>query len=155
MELKCLCINNNYLNYMNGDHRSYIATFAVAKSKSEKKNRLARDSNPWPLRYWCCNIILHSAVLIYDFHIFTTSIYVNVKSVLFILLLWYSQNCEHRKCWFFNGILLCCKEKANEAWENQTANINDSYFVVCSCVLIYYVIMSISHLPICSCIKPG
>ena len=37
MELKCLCINNNYLNYMNGDHRSYIATFAVAKSKSEKK----------------------------------------------------------------------------------------------------------------------
>ena len=31
---------------MNGDHRSYIATFAVAKSKSEKKNRLARDSNP-------------------------------------------------------------------------------------------------------------
>ena len=145
MELKCLCINNNYLNYMNGDHRSYIATFAVAKSKSEKKKQACTWFEPLTsaipvLQYnssLCSSHIWFSHI--HNFNICQCK----VSSINFILLLWYSQNCEHRKCWFFNGILLCCKEKANEAWENQTANINDSYFVVCSCVLIYYVIMSI------------
>ena len=29
------------------------ATFALAKRKPEKKSRLVRDTNPWPLRYRC------------------------------------------------------------------------------------------------------
>ena len=32
------------------------ATFAVAKRKPEKKFRLVRDSDPWPLRYRCSSL---------------------------------------------------------------------------------------------------
>ena len=33
--------------------KSPDANFAVAKRKPEKKLRSVRDSNPWPLQYWC------------------------------------------------------------------------------------------------------
>ena len=39
---------------MKDDHRSYINTQLLQLGKeSLKKFRLVRDSNPWPLRYWC------------------------------------------------------------------------------------------------------
>ena len=70
------------------DHRSYKYNFYSWEKKAWKKFRLVRDSNPWPLRYRCSalpikvasitamtilHLIRHSAVHIYDFHIFKTS----------------------------------------------------------------------------------
>ena len=49
-------------NYTKEDHRSYIYTqlLQLRKDSLEKKIRLVRDSNPWPLRYRCSALpILH------------------------------------------------------------------------------------------------
>ena len=45
--MKIIYVNCGVKNYVREDHRSYYATFAVAKRKPEKqKFRLVRDSNP-------------------------------------------------------------------------------------------------------------
>ena len=56
--MKIIYVNCGVSNLMESDHRSYIRNFCSCekkawKKKNDKKFRLVRDSNPWPLRYWC------------------------------------------------------------------------------------------------------
>ena len=86
---------------MKDDHRSYIHNFYSWEKKAWKKFRLVRDSNPWPLRYRCSalpikvasitamtilHLIRHSAVHIYDFHIFKTSLKKHSCTLLVVLI---------------------------------------------------------------------
>ena len=45
-----------YSNYMKVDHRSYRRNFCSFEKKTWKNFRLARDSNPWPLRHRCSTL---------------------------------------------------------------------------------------------------
>ena len=59
-----------------------------------------------------------------------------------LCLVHYSQTGKTMNARNISGMLLCCKEKANQAWENQTArkNIRHCAFVARSFVLIFAVV---------------
>ena len=57
---------------MKEDHRSYRRNFAVAKRKPESLFATAKPASITAMIFF--HIILHPAVLIYDFHTFITSV---------------------------------------------------------------------------------
>ena len=72
--MKIIYVNCGVKNYMNEDHRSHIYTQLLQLRKESLKNfSLVRDSTLDLCEPLFMHIILHSAVHIYDFHIFITS----------------------------------------------------------------------------------
>ena len=51
--MKIIYVNCRVKNYMKVDHCSYRHNFCSCERKPEKRFRLVRDSNPWPLWYRC------------------------------------------------------------------------------------------------------
>ena len=78
--MKIIFVNCGVKNYMKEDHRSYIRNFSLAKREGAGRTSLIFFSSSLfataKIAYITAmiflHIILHSAVHIYDFHIFMT-----------------------------------------------------------------------------------